>query len=247
MPPTSPHPGSPHPDEEPSPAGPAPGPAPHLRNDPFAPSAGSTQPGERTSWAQEPPLPEPGANRNPPGLSFWELIREDYDAHRRDWRSPGFRAVAVHRFGNWRMGVRNPFLRAPLSMIYRALYRRGRLRGGIEVPYTAPLGRRVVIDHHSGIVLNGRVRIGNRVRIRQNTTIGVKSIDDLRAPVIGDDVDIGAGAVILGEVHVGDGAVIGANAVVLQDVPAGAVAVGVPARVVAADSRGRAESHIRPA
>ncbi len=187
-------------------------------------------------------MPEPPGNCNPPGLSFWELIREDYTAHGRDWRSPGFRAVAVHRFGNWRMGVRSRLLRAPLSMLYRSLYRRGRLRGGIEIPYTAPLGRRVIIDHHSGIVLNGRVRLGNDVRIRQNTTIGVKSTTDLGAPVIGDNVDIGAGAVILGAVHVGDHAMIGANAVVISDVPAGAVAVGVPARAVA--SR-RPQGHIR--
>ena len=76
--------------------------------------------------------------------------------------------------------------------------------------------------------------IGDDVVIRQNTTFGIaQHATGLRDwPVIGDGVDIGVGAAILGRVDVGRGAKIGANAVVLKDIPAGAVAVGVPARIV---------------
>ncbi len=172
-------------------------------------------------------------NQNPKDMGFWELLREDYSAHKSDWGRLGFRALAVHRFGNWRMGVSNRLLRAPLSVVYRALFRHCRASYGIEIPYTAPIGRRVVIEHHSGIVVNGGVSFGDDIIIRQNTTIGLRDATDLTAcPTIGSNVDIGAGAVILGDVRVGNGATVGANAVVLADVPDGALAVGVPARII---------------
>ncbi|MEM8737021.1 MAG: serine O-acetyltransferase [Planctomycetota bacterium] len=166
-----------------------------------------------------------------PGL--FAQIREDHAAHRRDWTRPGFRAVAVHRFGVWRMGVRPKLLRAPLSVLYRALYRRVRNRYGIELPYSAALGRRVVIEHQSGIVIHGNAVIGDGCVLRQNVTLGLRHEDRPDdAPVLGRGVSVGAGAVILGKVHLGDGAQIGANAVVVKDVPAGSTAVGIPARVL---------------
>jgi len=67
--------------------------------------------------------------------SLFAQIREDWQAHGRDWTKPGFRAVAVHRFGVWRMTVRPKLLRAPLSLVYRALYRRCRNVYGIELPF----------------------------------------------------------------------------------------------------------------
>src|SRR5947209_6723927 len=66
-------------------------------------------------------------------------IREDYIAHGRDWTKPGFRAVAVHRFGNWRMNIRPKLLRAPFSLIYRSMFRRCRNHYGIEIGYGARL------------------------------------------------------------------------------------------------------------
>ncbi|HEX7095055.1 MAG TPA: serine O-acetyltransferase [Acidimicrobiales bacterium] len=170
---------------------------------------------------------------NPEGIGFWALLREDFATNGRELSAPGFRAIAVHRLGNARMQVRSKLLRAPLSLLYRRLYRWVRNVYGIELPYTVKLGRRVAIDHQSGIVIHGATELGDDVRIRQNVTMGVRTVDDLYgAPVIGNGVDVGAGAVILGRVQIGDRAVIGANAVVLDDVPAGALAVGVPARVV---------------
>ena len=161
------------------------------------------------------------------------LIREDHAAHGRDWTRPGLRAVAVHRFGNWRMGVRPKLLRAPLSILYRMAYRRCRNVYGIELPYSVAIGRRVVIEHQGGIVIHGATRIGDDCIIRQGCTLGIRTLDRLDdAPVLEAGVQLGAGAVLLGAVHIGAGAQIGANAVVLADVPAGALAVGVPARIV---------------
>ena len=166
-------------------------------------------------------------------ISLWRLIYEDWVAHGRDWTKPGFRAVAAHRFGNWRMRVRPKVLRAPFSMIYRAMFRRCRNVYGIELPFSVALGRRVIIEHQGAIVIHGNCQIGDDCIIRQGVTLGNKSLDrPMDAPVLGRRVNVGAGAKILGAVTIGDDAVIGANAVVLCDVPAAATAVGIPARVI---------------
>ena len=168
--------------------------------------------------------------------SFAELCRqvaEDYNAHKRDWTKPGFRAVVVHRFGVWRMGVRLRIVRAPLSMLYRWGYRHCRNVYGIELPYSVRLGRRVVVEHQGGIVVHGNTEIGDDCIIRQNCTFGIRTLQDLEAaPVLEAGVNVGAGAVVLGAIRVGAGAAIGANAVVLSDVPPGAMVAGVPARVI---------------
>lgn len=170
---------------------------------------------------------------NSDNLGLWAQIKEDLAAHYGDWTLPGFRAVAVHRFGNWRMTVQPKLLRAPLSILYRMMYRKVRNGYGIELPYSTKVGRRVVIDHQSGIVIHGDSQIGDDCVIRQNVTIGVRDMNDLKAvPTLGNGVNVGAGAVIVGPIHIGDGAWIGANAVVLKDVPAGAMAVGIPAKVI---------------
>jgi len=166
-------------------------------------------------------------------LGLGAQLREDWIAHGRDWSKPGFRAVAVHRFGNWRMRLAPKLLRAPFSLLYRLLYRRVRNVYGIELPHTVQLGRRVVIEHQAGIVVHGHCIIGDDCIIRQGVTLGNRSVHvPLAAPQLGKRVDVGAGAKILGDVSVGDGARIGANAVVLSSIPPAATAVGVPAQIV---------------
>ena len=170
---------------------------------------------------------------NPDGIGFWALVREDLRVHDGDWTVPGFRVLFVHRFGNWRMGVRSRVLRAPLSRLYRRMYRKVRNKYGIDLEFSTRVGRRVQIHHQSGIIINGYCQIGDDCIIRQSVTMGIRSLDDMTgAPILGRGVDVGAGAVILGRITIGDGAQIGANAVVLKDVPPGAVAVGVPARII---------------
>ena len=166
-------------------------------------------------------------------LSLWQQIQEDWEAHGRDWTKPGFRAVAIQRFGVWRMQVKSKLLRAPLSLLYRSLYRKVRNGYGIDIPYTVKLGRRVVIEHQNGIIIHGHSVIGNDSILRQGVTLGNRYLDrPFDAPKLGERVNVGAGAKILGNVEIGDGASIGANAVVLSDIPAGQTAVGIPAKIL---------------
>jgi serine O-acetyltransferase len=184
------------------------------------------------------PLSRGDSDGNPPGVGLLALLREDFLIHNSNLFEQGFWAVAVHRFGNWRMGIRLKLLRAPLTILYRFLFKWVEWTCGITLPYTVRLGRRVRIWHHGGMVLHAR-SIGDDVQIRQNTTFGVaRTGDNLRIPVIGDRVDIGCGACILGDVTVGSDSRIGANAVVFSDVPSGSTAVGVPARVVRSNGLG---------
>jgi serine O-acetyltransferase len=177
----------------------------------------------------EPELQGPGSLREL--AQYWV---EDFRAHERDLTRPGFRAVAVHRFGNYRMHWPR-YARAGMSVFYRMLYRYIRDHYGIELPYSAKLGRRVVFEHQGGIVIHGDSVIGDDCIIRQGVTLGNRHLDaPFAAPVLGKRVNVGAGAKILGPVHIGDNANIGANAVVLNDVPAGGTALGVPARPIPA-------------
>lgn len=165
--------------------------------------------------------------------NFFELVREDFIAHGRDSTRPGFQALVIHRFGVWRMSIQNKKLRVPFSVLYRVLFVAVRNLYGIEIPYSAQIGRRVVFEHQHGIVVHGNTVIGDECIIRQGVTLGIRRMDAVNeAPVLGKGVNVGAGAKILGNVQIGNFANIGANAVVLKDVPNGALAVGIPAKII---------------
>lgn len=104
-----------------------------------------------------------------------------------------------------------------------------RILWGSFIPYQTQIGRGVSFGHGMGIVIARPVKIGARCKIRHQVTI---SNSGNGAAVIGDDVNIGAGAKIVGHVRIGNRAKIGANAVVVHDVPDDATVVGIPARVV---------------
>ncbi|GAB2190232.1 serine O-acetyltransferase [Sessilibacter sp. MAH2] len=166
-------------------------------------------------------------------MSLFEQIKEDWQAHGRDWTKPGFRAVAVHRFGVWRMTIQPKLLRAPMTIIYGFLYRHCRNVYGIELPYTVKLGRRVIIEHQGGIVIHGYSEIGDDSIIRQGVTLGNRHLaKPFDAPCLGQRVNVGAGAAIMGKVRLGDDSSVGANAVVLADVDAGDTVVGIPAKSI---------------
>jgi serine O-acetyltransferase len=165
-------------------------------------------------------------------MRLWDSIKEDWDANGRDWTRPGFRALVVYRFGAWRMGIRHSWLRKPLSFIYWRLFKYVRNVYGIELPYTATLGRRLIIEHQSGIVIHGAARIGDDCIVRQNVTIGNRYLDlPDTCPCIGDRVNIGAGAALLGAITIGSDTNVGANAVVLADVPPFSTVGGNPATI----------------
>lgn len=179
-----------------------------------------------------PPLNRGEKNLNPPELSFVELLKEDYKTYDHSLLELGLWAVWTHRFGNWRMGINSKILRAPLSILYKIAYYWITWFWGIKLDYTVKLGRRVRLWHHGGMILGAR-EIGDDVHIRQNTTLGLADRRDLNAkPIIGNGVEIGTGAVVVGYIDIGDGAVIGANAVVTKDVPPYTLVGGVPAKFI---------------
>ncbi|MFK7753851.1 MAG: serine O-acetyltransferase [Sedimentitalea sp.] len=170
------------------------------------------------------------SNTNPPDITFWSLVGEDFVTHNSELMAQGFWALFWHRFGNLRMAVRPRLLRIPLTVIYLMAEKLLQITAGIYLPYTVVVGRRVKIEHFGGMILVARA-IGDDVVIRQNTTFGVRSRHHTGGrPTIGDRVELGAGVVITGPVSIGADAVVGANAVVTRDVPQGITVVGVPAR-----------------
>jgi serine O-acetyltransferase len=145
--------------------------------------------------------------------------------------------MAVYRFGRWRYGIGQRWLRLPFSFLYKFLQKIAEILTGIELPCEVTLGRRFRIDHFGGIIISGDATFGDDCIIRNGVTVGLRNTGQRGAPVIGNRVDIGAGAKILGAIHIGDDVAIGANAVVLHDVPSNSIAVGIPARVMPRKSR----------
>jgi serine O-acetyltransferase len=160
---------------------------------------------------------------------MFENIRSDLRAHGGNWGAQGFWALVVYRFGRWRYRLEPPLLRKPFSLLYRIAFKWVQMAAGIELPCEVEIGRNFVIDHSGGIVVSGFARFGDDCRIRTGVVVGLSRVEDPCAPVIGNNVDIGAGAKVLGRIRIGDNVRIGANAVVVADVPDDHVAVGVPA------------------
>ena len=162
---------------------------------------------------------------------MFDNLRADFNAYERRWGAQGLWVMVVYRFGRWRYGVRPAVLRKLCSGSYHVLYKLVQIATGIELPCEVPVGRNFVIDHFGGIVVSGYASFGDDCRIRNGVVVGLARMDEKTAPRIGHRVDIGAGAKLLGPITIGDDVVIGANAVVLCDVPSNSLAVGVPAVV----------------
>ncbi|MCS4484911.1 serine O-acetyltransferase [Gleimia sp. 6138-11-ORH1] len=168
------------------------------------------------------------------GMSFFALAKEDLtNARHRDpaatskWEValayPGVHAIWAHRIAHnlWYKGFRT--LARVISSISRS-------HTGIDIHPGAELGRRVFIDHGTGVVIGETAVVGEDVVIFHGVTLGgVAMVKGKRHPTVGSHVMIGAGAKILGPITVGDSSKIGANAVVVKDVPAEHVAIGIPA------------------
>jgi serine O-acetyltransferase len=159
----------------------------------------------------------------------FDNIRADYHAHGRRMSRQGVWVMVVYRFGRWRYSVRPRLLRMPLSFLYHVLFKLVQILTGVELPCEVVVGKNFVIDHFGGIVISGYARFGDNCRVRNGVVVGLRNVDEPVAPILGDDVDIGSGAKILGPIRVGNRVAIGANAVVIRDVPDDHIAVGVPA------------------
>lgn len=163
---------------------------------------------------------------------MFDNIRSDLATHRGDWGAQGFWAMVVYRFGRWRYTLGNRWIRLPFSLLYKIAFKGVQVVSGIELPCEVAVGKGFRIDHFGGIVISGFASFGEGCVIRNGVTVGLRRIDEPSAPAIGNHVDIGSGAKILGPITIGDHVVIGANAVVLDDVPSHAIAVGIPARII---------------
>ncbi|MBK8176871.1 MAG: serine O-acetyltransferase [Rhodospirillales bacterium] len=151
---------------------------------------------------------------------------------------PGFQAIVVFRVARF-------LWRRRMFLLARMVSHLGRLATGIEIHPGATVGRRLVIDHGTGVVIGETAEIGNDVTLYQGVTLGgiSPSVDSRaqvavkRHPTLQAGVIIGSGAQILGPIVIGEGARVGANSVVTRDVAAGVTAVGIPAHVVAPRDR----------
>ena len=162
---------------------------------------------------------------------MFDLLRQDWEVYDRDiWRQ-GFWVMIAYRFGRWRYTINVRMLRAPLSFIYKLLKIISQLLTGIDLPCEVVVGKRLKIEHFGDIIISGDTVIGDDVVIRNGVTIGLRRTGVRGAPRIGNRVDIGAGAKVLGDIVIGDDVAIGANAVVLKDIPSGSIAVGIPAQI----------------
>jgi len=139
---------------------------------------------------------------------------------------PGFHAILFHRIAHWLYQRKWFFLARLISQFSRFLT-------GLEIQPGAKIGRGLVIDHGSGVVIGETTEIGDNCTLYQGVTLGGTGKDvGKRHPTLGNDVLIGSGSRVLGPIKVGDHAKIAAGAVVLAEVPPYATAVGVPAKVV---------------
>ena len=139
---------------------------------------------------------------------------------------PGLRAIRMHRRAH------KHYLKGH-SFRARWISQRAARITGIEIHPGATIGRRLVIDHGTGIVIGETAEIGDDVLIYQGVTLGCTGKDvGKRHPTIGNNVMISAGSKVLGPINIGDNSRVAAGAVVLKDVPPNSTVVGVPARVV---------------
>lgn len=173
--------------------------------------------------------------------SMFNNISDDLRTYEGKFSAQGFWVMVVYRFGRWRYSVRPAIARKFFSGIYHLLYKVVQVLTGIDLPCEVTVGRSFVIDHFGGVIISGYASFGDNCRIRNGVVVGLRRVDEKTAPRIGNNVDIGTGAKLLGPLRIGNNVLIGANAVVLCDVPDNSIAVGVPATVRARKGEGPRE------
>jgi serine O-acetyltransferase len=153
--------------------------------------------------------------RDPAAKSFLEIL----------FLYQGLHALVFYRVGHFFYKLRLFFIARLISQIARGLT-------GIEIHPGAQIGKRFFIDHGMGVVIGETSIIGDDVLLYQGATLGGTGLEKgKRHPTIGNNVVIGGGAKVLGNITIGDNSYIGANAVVIKDVPPNSTVVGVPGRI----------------
>ncbi len=169
--------------------------------------------------------------------SLFSALRSDFtaiferDPAARNWLEvllcyPGLQALTMHRLAHW-------LCRREVPLLPRLISHLARFLTGIEIHPGATIGTRVVIDHGMGVVIGETAIVGNGALIYQGVTLGGTGKETgKRHPTLGENVVVGAGAKVLGNIEIGNNARIGAGSVVLRSVPSDCTVVGVPGRVV---------------
>jgi len=181
-------------------------------------------------------------------VPFWKLIIKDFqtvkqgDPAFRSWwellfNYPGVWALFWYRISHALHGL-------GLRVVARWVSGIGQALTFVDIHPGAQIGEGVFIDHATGVVIGETTVIGNNVMIYQQVTLGGVSLSKgKRHPTIEDNVIIGAGAKVLGNITIGAHSKVGANSVVIHNVPSGSTAVGVPARVASRIDGGAPLSH----
>lgn len=177
-------------------------------------------------------------------MKLYELIKEDFSNVKNQdpalnstfelfFNYPGLWALFFHRHAH-------ALYKKGFKKLARVVSGVGLFLTAIDIHPAATIGRRVFIDHGIGVVIGETTIVGDDVIIYQQVTLGGVSLDKgKRHPTIGNNVVIGGGAKVLGNITIGDDSKIGANSVVVKDVPPDSTAIGVPARII---RRGRDKS-----
>ena len=170
-------------------------------------------------------------------IKLLQLIKEDFNTVKKNdpalhstferfFNYPGLWAMFFYRIAHWLYGK-------GLRFIPRLISAFGMFLTMIDIHPGATIGRRVFIDHGVGVVIGETTIIGEDVLIYQQVTLGgVSTVKGKRHPTLENNVVIGAGAKVLGNITIGANSKVGANSVVVKDVPADSTAVGIPARVL---------------
>jgi serine O-acetyltransferase len=161
---------------------------------------------------------------------MFERVIEDYRRHGSTLTNRAFWALAAYRFGVWADGLPSGPIRWAGSKLYGVQLLFVQITTGINLNRETKIGKDFHIIHPGEIVVHPNTVIGDRCGIMHGVTLGTNMKTGL-APIIGNDVFIGAGAKVLGNVVVGDGACIAANSLVIRDVPPRAIVMGVPAEI----------------
>jgi len=143
----------------------------------------------------------------------------------------GLHAVMMYRIAHVIRKIKIPFLPRLISQITKFIT-------GIEIHPGAKIGKGLFIDHGMGVIIGETTVIGDNVTLFQGVTLGGTGKErGKRHPNIGNNVVVGTGAKVLGNITIGDNSYVGANAVVIKDVPANSTVVGVPGRITKQDGK----------
>jgi len=169
-------------------------------------------------------------------MKWWKYIKEEMDnislkdpavnSRFEILLYPSFKAVIMYRLSH-RLYLKGHFLLA------RYICEKTKRKTGIEIHPGAVIGKGLFIDHGSGVVIGETAKVGNDVTMFHGATLGGTGKEKgKRHPTVGDNVFIGSGAKVLGNIYIGNNVKIGANAVVLNNVEDNSTVVGIPAKVV---------------